>query len=229
MTLLFADVVGFTRASACLAPKEIIATLASLIEAFDALHAVHGVAKVITSGDSYFSIVGSQHAPGHAAATLLPPAEQARIAAGLALAMVATAQSHAWPDGSPMHVRVGLHCGAVTTGFVGGLTPRWSVYGAAVNTAARMEKHAGPSRVLCTGDFVAALVPLVRVGAFATALRLPPVFCKGIGELESFWLSAAAEGVAEAAVTDARGGSPSQPCPSSARVPRRRTTSCSQR
>jgi class 3 adenylate cyclase len=92
-----------------------------------------------------------------------------------------------------MHVRVGLHCGAVTTGFVGGLTPRWSVYGAAVNTAARMEKHAGPSRVLCTGAFAVALAPLVRTGAFTTTLRQPPIVFKGIGDLESFWLGKPAE------------------------------------
>ena len=117
----------------------------------------------------------------------LSPAEQAARAAELALRVVASAREHSWPDGSPLQVRVGVHCGSLTTGVVGGALPRWGVFGRNVIIASRMESTGAPDRVHASAEFA---VVLRGAGAAASAfvLRENRAMIKGVGERDTFWV-----------------------------------------
>ena len=58
VTLLFADIVEFTRLSALLSPSELVAVLNDIFSAFDGLVDRHGLEKVKTIGDAYMVVGG---------------------------------------------------------------------------------------------------------------------------------------------------------------------------
>jgi class 3 adenylate cyclase len=190
VTILFCDAVGFTPASHVAAPVDLMMTLGALFRKFDALHAAAGVAKVETAGDQYFSVAG---AAGFGARTDVDKGAQARTMARLALDLVTAASVHAWPDGSPVEVRVGLHCGPAVSGFVGGALPRLGVFGRTIVIASRMESGGAAGRVQASADFVGAL------GACAGLVLVPRVVeVKGVGRMGTFWVLEAGEGDARA-------------------------------
>ena len=143
--------------------------------------------------------------------------------AALALEIVRAAGEHCWPDGTPVRVRVGLHCGPATTGVLGDVLPHWAVFGRTVVLASRMESSGAPGRVHATANFVAALrggegggggegagaagagaVSLAvkaPEGAFSLVLREPTADIKGVGPLESWWIEEAAASTPSAGST----------------------------
>ena len=193
VTMLFADAVGFTHAMACAPAVEVMAVMAELFQHFDALHVAAGVSKVETTGDEYFSVKGTVgRSAGGPRREVKCAAEQALAVGALALQLVAASREHAWPHGAPIDVRVGLHCGPATSGVLGDALPRWSVFGHAVALASRMESHGAPGCVHVSGAFAGALRGAgERAGAFRLLPREPVVDVKGVGPMETWWLSPA--------------------------------------
>ena len=58
MTILFADIVGFTGLAAQRAPAELVALLNEIFSSFDELVDQHGVEKIKTIGDKYMVASG---------------------------------------------------------------------------------------------------------------------------------------------------------------------------
>jgi class 3 adenylate cyclase len=198
-TLLFADIVGFTPASLGVPPLEVMQTLGELFRHFDALHAAAGATKVEAVGDEYVSVCGATGPGAGAGAGAAPSAaQQALTMAALALALVEAAREHRWASGQPLEVRVGLHCGPLTTGVVGGALPRWGVFGRNVIVASRMESSGDASRVHCSQEFASALALAGEAGeAFVLTPRAVDV--KGLGSIKTSWLERRAGGAGGAA------------------------------
>ena len=187
VTMLFADVVGYSAATAVTSAVDVMAVMAELFHHFDALHEAEGVRKIETVGDDYVSVVGA--ASGAAGGARAPSAaEQAATMARLALALVAAAHEHAWPDGTQLEVRVGLHCGAVTSGVLGDKLPHWGVFGHNVVLASRMESAGMPGRVHVSAAFAEALGAGAASAGCALIRREPPAELKGIGRVVSYWI-----------------------------------------
>jgi class 3 adenylate cyclase len=204
VTVIFVDVCSFTThmMDAQQRPEAALAVIARLFRHLDKLHAAHGANKVETAGDEYMSVLGSCNAPGAARGDEAPsPAQQARSAAGLALDIVEAAAQHHWPGGAPVAVRVGMHCGPALAGVLGGKMPRWGLFGPTPILASRMESHGEPSRVHVSGAFAAALRGSGGGGGITLEERTPVVRVKGVGEMQTFWLSRE------------RGGAPPPPPP----------------
>jgi class 3 adenylate cyclase len=121
ITVLFADVVGFTELAAARPPEEIVQLLDRLFHAFDDLAERHGLEKIKTMGDSYMV------------------AGPAVGAARLALDMLRV-------EGSPP-LRIGLATGPVVAGVIGRKRPTYDLWGDTVNLAARMESHGAPGQI----------------------------------------------------------------------------------
>ena len=204
-TLLFTDMVSFTPASLAAAPLEVMQTLGKLFRHFDRLHAAAGATKVETVGDQYVSVCGAT-GPGVAVGSEVPTASaQAVTMATLALQLLQATSEHSWANGKPLEVRVGLHCGPLTTGVVGGALPRWGIFGRNVIVASRMESSGAAARVHCSAEFAAALL---FAGPAADAFVLHPrtVDVKGLGELRTYWLEARESGAAGGAAGPSAGG-----------------------
>ena len=185
VTVLFCDIVDFTPASLDTVPTEMMMTLGSLFGHFDQLlAAVAGVIKVGTAGDAYLSVMGATSPDD-----IIPDAAtQAATMASLALSLIEAAREHKWPNtGAPILVRVGLHCGPVTSGILGGTLPRWGIFGKTVVIAARMESTGKPSCVQVSSAFAASL----REGESAARsfeLTAREVNVKGVGSMHTFIL-----------------------------------------
>jgi len=165
VTIIFTDIVGFTELVSRIAPADTMALLTQLFAAFDAVTLRYGATKVETVGDAYMLILGT------AGPLVGDAAGQARAAAALALDLVDAAGAVTRPDGAPLRIRAGAHCGPIVAGIVGLLVPHWSPFGDTVNFAARMESTGAPIRLHVS----AALAALLRADkAFAVVPATPP-------------------------------------------------------
>jgi adenylate cyclase len=137
LSVLFADLVGFTRAAHALPPGAVVDYLDDFVRSFDELCAAYQVEKIKTIGDCYMAAGGLHGA-----------AEREAISIGrLALAMI-EAQRRRPPLGDArLALRVGIHVGSATAGVIGDTRFSYDVWGDAVNMASRMESAGEPDRV----------------------------------------------------------------------------------
>ncbi|KAG2493386.1 hypothetical protein HYH03_008518 [Edaphochlamys debaryana] len=147
VTILFADIKGFTSMCKEVEPEVVMGFLNDLYNRFDSLLDVYGVYKVETIGDCYMVAGGlmrrdeegfqSVQGPG-----AVDPLHATRVMS-FAKAMLREAAKLRMPlTGEPLQIRVGIHSGPVMSGVVGTRMPRFCLFGDTVNTASRMESTA---------------------------------------------------------------------------------------
>ncbi|GLI71393.1 hypothetical protein VaNZ11_016590 [Volvox africanus] len=150
VTLLFADIQGFTPMCKVLEPRVIMAFLNDLFTRFDSRLDEFGVYKVETIGDCYFVAGGLIYQDEYgmpAVRALGEPADpqHAERVLSFAKAMLEAASGMSLPTtGGPLKMRIGLHSGPVVSGVVGQRMPRFCLFGDTVNTASRMETTGVP-------------------------------------------------------------------------------------
>jgi class 3 adenylate cyclase len=137
VSVLFADIVGFTPVAARLEPREVVGMLSSLFSAFDELVADRGLEKVKTIGDSYMAVGGLTGDPRQEAVTIV----------GLGLAMFAEAATRPIL-GQPLQLRIGVHSGPVVGGVIGSRKLAFDLWGDTVNIASRLEGLSKPGSIL---------------------------------------------------------------------------------
>ena len=143
LSVMFADLVGFTQAARNLPPEMVVDFLDGLVRSFDALCERYGAEKIKTIGDSYMAAAGFNGA-----------AEDGAVAIGrLALAMIQDMERQPPLGGSRLKLRIGIHCGPATAGVIGDIRFSYDVWGDAVNTASRMESHGVPGRIQVSEQF----------------------------------------------------------------------------
>jgi len=159
VTVLFADLRGFTAFSDSVEPEEVIATL-------DEYHAAMGACIADVGGTL-------EHFAGDGLMVFFnDPVDQpdhVERAARLAVAMcdeVARLRAGWSRKGYNIHVGIGIHSGYATCGFIGYEGRRdYAVIGNVTNLAARLSDHAAPGEILISARSRADLLE-----AFATEL-----------------------------------------------------------
>ncbi|GIL86296.1 hypothetical protein Vretimale_13714 [Volvox reticuliferus] len=152
VTVLFADIVGFTTMCNCLEPLEVMNFLNGLYTRFDSLCDIYGVYKVETIGDCFMAVGGLITVDGEGFKAVRGDGSEDALHAlkvmSFAKAMLREVATLVMPhNGSPLRLRVGLHSGPVTAGIVGAKMPRFCLFGDTVNTASRMESTCEPGAV----------------------------------------------------------------------------------
>ena len=140
VSVLFADLVGFTRRSAALPAETIVASLNDLVSEFDELARELDLEKIKTIGDAYMVAGGLPE----------PRGDHLEAVADMALAMLVKVSERRAPDGDPLEIRIGIDCGPVVAGVIGTDKFAWDVWGDTVNTASRMESTGVPGRIQTT-------------------------------------------------------------------------------
>ncbi len=140
VTVLFADIVGFTPLSERLSAPDVVALLDRVFARWDALVAHHRVEKIKTIGDAYMVAGGIP----------LPRDDHAQAIAELALAMGPEVARCAAESGLALEVRIGIDTGPVVAGVIGRAKFIYDLWGDTVNTASRMESHALPGTIQVT-------------------------------------------------------------------------------
>jgi class 3 adenylate cyclase/HAMP domain-containing protein len=141
VSVLFADIVGFTTLSTKTTPEQLVTMLNGLFSRFDALAERHGLEKIKTIGDAYMVVAGVPE----------PRADHALALARMALDMLAAVRDYAAEIGMDLAIRVGAHSGEVVAGVIGQKKFIYDLWGDTVNTASRMESHGVAGRVHVSG------------------------------------------------------------------------------
>ena len=173
VSVLFADLVGFTEFSARSSPGEVVAMLDSIVKDFDRLATKHGLEKIKTIGDCYMVAAGIPE----------PREDHAAAAAAMAVDLLAAVTDFNQANDAALQVRVGLHCGPVVAGIIGEQKFAYDLWGDTVNTASRMESHGVPGEIQVTQDFLDQL----PTGSYQTEAR-GEIPVKGKGSLQTFLL-----------------------------------------
>jgi adenylate cyclase len=178
VTLLFADIVDFTRLSSTMSPHELVGVLNEVFTVFDGLVDRYGLEKVKTIGDAYMVVGGmTERSVDHServAAMALDLAES--------VGRIEAAVRHG------ITFRIGVHCGAVVAGVIGTKKFIYDVWGDTVNMASRMESLGVPGRVQVTG----AMAERLR-GSFVLEER-GLIEVKGKGPTPTWFLLRRSEG-----------------------------------
>jgi class 3 adenylate cyclase len=166
VSIIFTDIVGFSRIAMGVTPIKVMDMLQNLFNRFDELCDVHGVMKLETIGDAYLAATNLLEED----ANDINVARKAAVRAlAMAKDMIREARkvqipfsrkavhvpwaSHAFEDVETLEIRVGIHVGDITCGVLGQRLPKFTICGTTVNLAARMEQTSKPSLIRVTEDF----------------------------------------------------------------------------
>lgn len=166
ISVLFADLVGFTPLSASMDPKEMVDLLNYVFTHFDHLADRYGCEKIRTIGDGYMVAAGVP----------VSRVDHAQALAAMALEMLEHLKS------GPLSIRIGINTGPAVAGVIGTSKFQYDVWGDTVNTASRMESHGAPNKIHVTASVRAALSDQYQ---FESRGIIP---IKGKGEMETFFL-----------------------------------------
>jgi len=173
VSVLFADIVGFTPLSARLSPAELIESLNRVFSGFDELADHHKLEKIKTIGDGYMVAGG----------LIEQNADHLAAMAAMALAMHENVRKLNSEFGG-LSLRIGLQVGSVIAGVIGIRKFIYDVWGDTVNTASRLESHSAPGRT-----HVSEMVFERLQGRFAFEAR-GTIELKGRGPMNTYFLGA---------------------------------------
>eukprot|EP00980_Cylindrotheca_fusiformis_P014631 scaffold3974_cov140-Cylindrotheca_fusiformis.AAC.3 len=183
VTVVFADIAGFTAWSSAREPQQVFVLLENIYGAFDKIAYRHGVFKVETVGDCYVSAVGlPEHVDKHAVVACKFARECKMKMQEVTLKL----EVSLGPDTGDLHLRTGIHSGQVTAGVLRGERSRFQLFGDTVNTAARMEQTGERHRV----QLSQASADLLKEAGLSKWImpRRSKIFVKGKGHMQTYWL-----------------------------------------
>jgi class 3 adenylate cyclase len=138
VTILFADIVGFSKIAESSTPGELVKMIDRYFKAFDEISEVYGLEKIKTIGDAYLAVGG------------LPEDNNATprdtVKAALSMQRVVSELNNENKN-VPVSLRIGINTGDVVAGVVGNKKFQFDIWGDAVNIAARMEQASEPGKV----------------------------------------------------------------------------------
>lgn len=174
VSIVFADMAGFTNLARRLSPTDLIRMLSVVFSAFDRQAERFGVERIKTIGDAYMAIGGlgkSESGRDHAIDT-----------AEFLLSARDEVQQLIAESGYPLDVRVGFHVGPVVAGVIGRRRPAFDCWGESVNLASRLESHAPQGEILISESAYWRLRNLYDLE------EMDDLDLKGIGTTKAFLL-----------------------------------------
>ena len=140
VSVLFADIVGFTEFSARQDPKMLIQVLNALFSSFDSLVDDLGLEKIKTIGDCYMVVGGAP----------MYRSDHARAIAELAFGIKEEVLQYNEKQQMTFAVRIGINSGPVVAGVIGKKKFSYDLWGDTVNVASRMESSCLPNEIQVT-------------------------------------------------------------------------------
>jgi len=140
VTVLFADIVGFTRFAISARPADLVILLNEIFTDFDNIADNRGLEKIKTIGDAYMAASGLP----------VSATDHAARAAHMALDMIDALARFNMRSNHHFQMRIGINSGAVVAGVIGKRKFTYDLWGDTVNTASRMESQGVAGRIQVT-------------------------------------------------------------------------------
>ena len=141
ITILFADIVGFTQYASNMTPNELVAMLDEIFSEFDALADKYGVEKIKTIGDCYLAVGGLP----------VPDENHCQSIANMALEINQVIKQK-YTLKYNLTLRIGIHTGHAVAGVIGNKKFVYDIWGDCVNIASRFEASGHPEKIHITQD-----------------------------------------------------------------------------
>jgi class 3 adenylate cyclase len=181
VTVMVADIVGFTRMTAEISPVETVKILNDVFSVFDDLADRYHVDKIKTIGDAYMAAAGLETgAQIHFADAI----------AHMALDMLARIDEYRRRTGERIEIRIGIGTGPIVAGVIGKKKFIYDMWGDTVNVAFRLAADAA------AGAIQADLTTYRRLQNRFRFDEVQEVDIKGKGRMQIFRLDAPLEDVA---------------------------------
>lgn len=171
-SVLFADIVDFTKATAHYGVTKMVGILNELFDEFDTLTEKFGVEKVKTIGDNYMAVSGVP----------IPEPDHAIKLANFAIELLETFQSFCKSHELNFEARIGMTYGSVIAGVIGRKKFIYDIWGEVVNTASRMESSGVNGKIQITEKMAMMLSEKFEVE------KRGEIEVKGIGKMTTFFL-----------------------------------------
>ena len=172
VTVLFADIVGFTKYASNMSANELVAMLDEIFSEFDALVDKYGIEKIKTIGDAYMAVGGLP----------VPDGQHCHKVANMALEINEIIKEK-YAEKYNLKLRIGMHTGKAVAGVIGNKKFSYDLWGDSVNIASRFEASGHPEKIHVTEDVKNEL------GDGYSFEDCGEVMIKGKGMMRSYFLS----------------------------------------
>jgi len=141
VTVLFTDIVGFTKISGEMTAEEVVTMLNKMFTMFDERAQREGIEKIKTIGDAYMAAAGLTEEEYNDGAL-----KMMRFAKGL----LEDVETFNETSNIKLLIRLGINSGPVVAGVIGKTKFIYDIWGDTVNVASRMESTGHPMRIHVT-------------------------------------------------------------------------------
>ena len=172
VSVIFTDLVGFTKWSKDRPPMEVLSMLDDLFGSFDAVAKRLSVEKIKTIGDAYMAVCGLP----------VPNENHAKVMAELSFGILQCLEDFNRRNQTELRMRIGIHCGPVVAGVIGTSKFTYDLWGETVNMASRMESTGLPNHIQVSQAFHEALE-----GEYQTTYR-GEIEVRGAGMVNTYLL-----------------------------------------
>ncbi len=151
-TILFTDIVGFTKMSSQMSAEQTVLMLNELVSLFDMRAQKEGIEKIKTIGDAYMAATGL---------SVQENSDEALKMIHFAKGLLEDVNQFNKKSSVQIKIRIGINTGNLVAGVIGKTKFIYDVWGDTVNVASRMESTGEPMRIhvsestwLLTKDFI---------------------------------------------------------------------------
>jgi class 3 adenylate cyclase/FixJ family two-component response regulator len=146
VSVLFADIKGFTSIAEKLTPVKLVTQLDEVFGAFDNIIAKYGMEKIKTIGDAYMCASGLPLADNENAI------KSVKAALDMQQFIKEFGAANKIQNLPAFEIRIGIHTGPLVAGVVGSKKFAYDIWGDAVNLASQMEQHSEVGKVNISGE-----------------------------------------------------------------------------
>ncbi|MFD0668619.1 adenylate/guanylate cyclase domain-containing protein [Ramlibacter sp. MAHUQ-53] len=172
VSVLFADMAGFTKMSRTMSASQLVELLGDLFSRFDLITEKHGLEKIKTIGDCYMLAGGVPE----------PRADHAVAVTLAAMDMQQALRDMHERTGGRVNMRIGIHSGPLVAGVIGIRKFTYDLWGDTVNVASRMESSGEAGKV-----HVSSATAALLAGRFVLEPR-GFMEVKSLGQVETYFV-----------------------------------------
>ncbi len=141
VSVIFVDIVGFTKLADSMSPKQIVRLLNQLFSGFDEIAERHGLEKIKTIGDAFLAVGGLSNSD-HSDYV------EASLRAAQDFQSYIREQTQGMFHNSGLDIHTGIATGPIAAGVIGKLRLSYDIWGNTVNLASRLSDHAVAGQIL---------------------------------------------------------------------------------